>query len=239
MTISVEVSPDAARLTETVAAALTERLAAIQAEGRTPRVVLAGGSIIEELHRVVAAAPGDVDWSRVEFWWGDERYVDSWSPDRNCLAAQRDLLTPLGASPDLVHVPPATDSGQPVQDAAATYAQDFPAGDFDVVMLGMGPDGHTCSLFPGREDDVLSTLDAVAVVDSPKPPALRLSMTPARLSRSSLVWLVASGTGKAEAVRAALAPTGGSVDPVEVPAVAPRGAEATIWWLDEDAAALL
>lgn len=239
MTIESRISPSAEELVTTVAAALIERLAAIQAEGRVPRVVLAGGSIIEELHRTIAAAPGDVDWSRVEFWFGDERYVESFSHDRNCLAAQRDLLTPLGASPDLVHLPPATDCGMPVTDAAATYAQDFPDGDFDVVMLGMGPDGHTCSLFPGREDDVLSTRDAVAVADSPKPPPLRLSMTPTRLSRSAVVWLVAAGSGKADAVAAALAPADGTVDPVDVPAVAPRGREATVWWLDRDAAARL
>jgi 6-phosphogluconolactonase len=239
MGIEVERAADAAGLVARVVAALTERLAAVQAEGRIPRVVLAGGSIIEELHRALAVSPGDVDWSRVEFWWGDERYVESWSSERNSLAAVRDLLTPVGADESLVHLPPATDSGQPVQDAAATFAQEFPAGDFDVVMLGMGPDGHTCSLFPGREDDVLSTRDAVAVVDSPKPPPLRLSMTPARLSRSAYVWLVASGEAKAEAVRNALAPAGGTVDPVEVPAAAPRGREATVWWLDEAAASLL
>lgn len=239
MTISVEVSADAATLVGDVARALTSRLAAVQASGRVPRVVLAGGSIIEELHRALAASPGAVDWSRVEFWWGDERYVESWSAERNCLAASRDLLGVVGAAAELVHVPPATDSGQPVQDAAATYAQEFPAEDFDVVLLGMGPDGHTCSLFPGRSDDVLSARDAVAVVDSPKPPALRLSMTPARLSRSTVVWLIASGSAKAAAVGSALAPPGGTVDPVEVPAVAPRGREATVWWLDQDAAALL
>ena len=239
MGIETRVSPDAAALVDTVAAALTARLADLQAEGRVPRVVLAGGSIIEELHRAIAGSPGTVDWYGVAFWWGDERYVESWSSERNCLAAQRDLLTPLAVDEALVHLPPSTDSGQPVQDAAATYAQEFPEADFDVVMLGMGPDGHTCSLFPGREDDVLSTRDAVAVVDSPKPPSLRLSMTPARLSRSTEVWLVASGTAKAPAVAAALAPAGGSVDPVEVPAAAPRGREATVWWLDRDAASLL
>lgn len=239
MGIEVRVAQDTTALVDTVARALTDRLASLQAEGRVPRVVLAGGSVIEELHRAIAASPGTVDWYGVEFWWGDERYVDSWSPERNCLAAQRDLLTPLGADPALVHVPPATESGQPVQDAAATYAQEFPDADFDVVMLGMGPDGHTCSLFPGREDDVLSTRDAVAVADSPKPPALRLSMTPARLSRSTEVWLVAAGAAKAEAVRSALAPADGTVDPVEVPAAAPRGREATVWWLDSEAASLL
>jgi 6-phosphogluconolactonase len=239
MSIAVDVSPTAEQLVQKVVEALTTRLAALQADGRIPRVVLAGGSIIEALHQALAAAPGDVDWSRVEFWFGDERYVESYSQERNSLVAQRDLLTPVGADPELVHVPPATDTGMPVHDAAATYAQEFSDGDFDVVMLGMGPDGHTCSLFPGREDDVLSTRDAVAVVDSPKPPALRLSMTPTRLSRASVVWLVASGAAKAPAVAAALAPADGTVDPVEVPAVAPRGREGTVWWLDREAASHL
>lgn len=237
MGIEVQVAQDPAALVDTVARALTDRLASLQAEGRVPRVVLAGGSIIEELHRAVASSPGTVDWYGVEFWWGDERYVESWSSERNSRAAVRDLLTPLAVDEALVHLPPAVDSGESVQEAAATYAQEFPAGDFDVVLLGMGPDGHTCSLFPGREDDVLSTRDAVAVVDSPKPPPLRLSMTPARLSRSAYVWLVASGEAKAPAVARALG--GDTVDPVEVPAAAPRGREATVWWLDEDAASLL
>lgn len=236
--IQVQVHKDAEDLATAVAAAFVRRLGEIQATGGVPRVVLAGGGIIEAMHRAVAAAPAGVDWTRVEFWWGDERYVESWSQDRNSLAARRDLLSPVGAAEGLVHEPPAVDCGLPLHDAVATYAQEFPEEDFDVVLLGMGPDGHTASLFPGR-DDVLAPADAIGVLDSPKPPALRLSMTAARLSRAGEVWLVASGTAKAEAVMNALHPDDDQVDVVAVPAAAPQGRRATVWWLDRDASALL
>jgi 6-phosphogluconolactonase len=231
----VHVQGSATDLTEAVAAAVVERLGAIQATGSVPKVVLAGGSIIEAVHRALAHSPGAVDWSQVEFWFGDERYVDSFSADRNSLVAQREFLTPVGAAGALVHLPPAADSGLPLHDAVATYAQDFPVGDFDLVMLGMGPDGHTASLFPGRAD-VLDPGEAVGILDSPKPPSLRLSMTAARLSRATEVWVVASGVAKAEAVENALTI---GVDPVAVPVAAPHGREATLWWLDTEAAAFL
>ncbi len=231
----VHVQGTATDLAAAIAAAFTARLSALQAAGHVPKVVLAGGGIADAVHRAVAASPGAVDWSRVEFWLGDERYVESFSTDRNVLAARRDLLTPVGANEALVHEPPASDSGLPLHDAVATYAQDFPDEDFDLVMLGMGPDGHTASLFPGRAD-VLDPGDAVGVLDSPKPPSLRLSMTATRLSRSTEVWVMASGVAKAEAVENAL--TDG-VDPVAVPVAAPHGRQATVWWLDTDAAAFL
>jgi 6-phosphogluconolactonase len=231
----VHVQGTATDLAGAVAAALVERLSSIQKAGRVPQVVLAGGGIADAVHRAVAAAPGGVDWSQVEFWFGDERYVESFSAERNSLAARRDLLAPVGATEALVHEPPASDSGLPLHDAVATYAQEFPDGDFDLVMLGMGPDVHTASLFPGRAE-VLDPGDAVGVLDSPKPPSLRLSMTAARLSRATEVWVMASGVAKAEAVENAL--THG-VDPVAVPVAAPHGREATLWWLDTDAACFL
>jgi 6-phosphogluconolactonase len=231
----VHVQGSASVLATAIAAALVDRLAEIQAEGRVPKVVLAGGGIADAVHRAVAAAPGSVDWSRVEFWLGDERYVESFAAERNALAARRDLLTPVGASEALVHEPPASDSGLPLHDAVATYAQDFPSDDFDLVMLGMGPDGHTASLFPGRSD-VLEPGDALGVTDSPKPPSLRLSMTADRLSRATEVWVMASGVAKAEAVEKAL--THG-VDVIDVPVAAPHGRRATLWWLDTDAACFL
>jgi 6-phosphogluconolactonase len=233
--LEIRVAESSSELALEVAAAVTERLAMIQAAGRIPAVVLAGGGIAEAVHRALAAAPGEVDWSRVEFWFGDERYVESFSSERNSLAARRDLLGPVGAAEDLIHEPPASDSGLSLQAAVATYAQDFPEGDFDLIMLGMGPDGHTASLFPGRTD-VLAATDAIGVQNSPKPPSLRLSMTVARLSRATTVWVMASGSAKAEAVARAL---GADVDPVDVPVSAPRGREATVWWLDAEAAASL
>lgn len=231
----VRVAQAAPGLALEVAAAVVERLSTIQAAGRIPAVVLAGGGIAEAVHRALAAAPGEVDWSRVEFWFGDERYVESFSSVRNSLGARRDLLGPVEAAEVLIHEPPASDSGLSLQAAVATYAQDFPAGDFDLVMLGMGPDGHTASLFPGRTD-VLAATDAIGVENSPKPPSLRLSMTAARLSRAAEVWVMASGSAKADAVARALRT---DADPVDVPVAAPGGRDATVWWLDTEAAAFL
>ncbi len=237
MSVEVRRHATAGELTDAVAAALIERLAQVQADGRTPRVVLTGGGIANDLHETLASSVDglDVQWDDVEFWYGDERYVDGWSEDRNAGQARRRLLDPVGAEPSLVHEPPSADSGLPLADAVATYAQDFPAEPFDIVLLGVGPDGHTASLFPGREQ-VLATTQAVGVSDSPKPPPLRLSMTLPRLSRASEVWFVVSGAEKASAVASALAE---DADVEQVPASGPKGQERTVWWLDEAAAAKL
>lgn len=232
--LELNVLKDADEVATAVAEALVARLEKLQATLERPaRLVLAGGGIAEAVHRQVAQAPGAVDWTRVEVWFGDERYVESFSHERNSLAARRDLLGPVGAT--LVHEPPATDCGLPLHDAVATWAQDFPEADFDLVMLGMGPDGHTASLFPGLAG-VTAEGDAVGVADSPKPPPLRLSMTLGRLSAATEVWLMATGQAKAEAVAAAMQP---DADVNVVPACGPQGRELTLWWLDRDAASLL
>ncbi len=237
-TLEVNVLPTRAALASEVAGAVAARLARVQSSGSVARLVLAGGSVAEEVHRALAVASGSVDWSRVEVWFGDERYVASYSHERNSLAARRDLLSVVGVPDELVHEPPATESGLDVHAAAATWAQDFPAGDFDLVLLGMGPDAHTASLFPERTD-VLEPGDTVGVSDSPKPPVLRLSMTAARLCRATEVWFVVAGADKAEAVQRVLDPEDGAIDVVATPAAAPLGRVRTVWWLDRMAAALL
>jgi len=230
--------PDAARLVDAVAEALADRLTSLQAEGRVPRLVLTGGGIADAVHRSLAALPRaqGPDWRRLELWWGDERYVESYSSDRNARQAHAALLDSVDVDPSLVHEAPAADSGLPLDQAAARWAQDFPAEDFDVVMLGIGPDGHTASLFPGLSQVREATGDAVWVPDSPKPPPLRLTMTLSRLCRTSEVWFVVSGEGKAEALSAALAP---GADVNEVPAAGPVGRTRTLWWVDEAAASRL
>lgn len=232
-------APDA--LADAVAAALIERLAEVQAEGRVPSVALTGGSIAERIHRAVATSVDglDVEWSEVDFYFGDERYVDSWSEDRNALAARRDLLDHVGADPARVHEMPASDSGLSLEDAAAAYADTIRAngtGEFDVVMLGMGPDGHVASLFPGHPALDVDDRIAVAVAGSPKPPPERLSLTFAALNRTRAVWFVVSGEGKAEAVARARR---SGADLHDVPAAGVVGREETIWWLDEGAASAL
>ena len=241
MTAEVRRSADPDALAEAVAAALIARLAEVQAEGRVPSVALTGGSIAERIHRAVARSIDglDVDWSEVDFYFGDDRYVDSWSEDRNALAARRDLLDRVGVDPGRVHEMPARDSGLTLEDAAEAYADTVRAngtGEFDVVMLGMGPDGHVASLFPGHPALDVDDRIAVAVTGSPKPPPERLSLTFPALNRTRAVWFVVSGEGKAEAVAKAHLP---AADRHDVPAAGVSGREESIWWLDEGAASAL
>ena len=229
-------SPDA--LARTVATRLVTQLAEIQREGRTPSVVLTGGSIAVTIHESVAASPlrDTVDWGNVEFWFGDERFVSSDDPERNAGQAEAAMLGALPVDPANVHVVPASDGpyGDDVDAAAAAYAGELAtskADTFDILMLGVGPDGHCASLFPGRTEQN-DERAVVAVRDSPKPPPTRVSMTMATLNTAREVWFVASGEGKAEAVAHALS----GADPVDVPAAGPRGLTRTVWFLDDPAA---
>ncbi|WP_030484237.1 6-phosphogluconolactonase [Nocardioides aequoreus] len=239
MTPQVRTYPDAPGLASAVAEAFVARLAEIQAEGRIPEVALTGGTIAEEIHRLVPTIDSAaVDWSSVRFWWGDERYVPADSSDRNDLAAGRDFLDKVGVDALRVHHMPASDEAYPdVDTAAAAYAQlvrEHGDGLFDLVMLGLGPDGHVASLFPGHRqlasDDI-----AVGVTGSPKPPPERITLTFPCLNRTREVWFLVSGEGKADAVRRALAETG-TVE--ETPARGITGGTHT-WWLDSPAASQL
>jgi 6-phosphogluconolactonase len=233
-------TPD--ELAQQVAHRLVARLADLQSSGTIPSVVLTGGRIATKIHRAMADADG-VDWSRVEVWWGDERFVPEDHPERNAAEAAGTLLDRLPFDPTRVHVMPAAGGkyGDDVDAAAEAYAQELREaaveGDtprFDVLMLGIGEDGHCASLFPGR-NEVDDERPAVAVRDSPKPPPTRITLTGGPLSRASEVWWVASGAGKADAVSQAVH----GADPHEVPAAGPKGVDKTLWFLDDAAASRL
>jgi 6-phosphogluconolactonase len=237
----VEVHPDAEALAHAVAGALLERLADTQDAGRAPQVALTGGTIAEAIHERVGEVGGDfeVDWSRVVLWWGDERFVESTSDERNAGSARRSMIDRLPIPAEHVHEAPATGSGLSLDDAAAAYADELRAhgsGSFELVMLGVGPDGHVASLFPGHAALDVDDAIAVGVPDSPKPPPARISLTYAALNRAEAVWFVASGEGKAEAVAKALADDG---DLHETPARGVRGQGEVVWFLDREAARLL
>lgn len=163
---------DADLLVGDIASALLGRLEAAQARGEVPQVGLTGGSIAEALHRELArrAVDSSLDWSRVVFWWGDERFVPVDSPDRNARQAREALLDHVDVDPANVHEVPASDQVDTAEDAAAAYSdalREHGAGFFEVLMLGIGPDGHCASLFPGHP--ALGARDAIAVAvhDSP------------------------------------------------------------------------
>lgn len=221
-----------------VASAWAERVAAAQADGGVPAVVLTGGSIADDIHGLLpeAAEPAGLDWTAIDFWWGDERYVEVDSPDRNAVQARRAFLDDVGADPARIHEMPA-DDGTPLPAAAAAYAGELRSHGperFELVMLGVGPDGHVASLFPGSAALDVTDDETVAVPDSPKPPPARISLTFPALRRTEAVWFVVSGADKAQAVAAAL----GDADPHRIPAAGVTAPE-VVWFLDDEAAGAL
>ncbi len=235
-------------LAQSVAARLVTRLVDVQSAGRAAHVVVTGGSIAREVHRALRDSPAvsAIDWRRVHVWWGDERFVPAADPERNELQTREDLLDALPLDPATVHAVAASDGalGDDADAAAAAYADEL-AGHaqpedhaatptFDVLMLGVGPDGHVASLFP-EHPELHETRSVVAVRHSPKPPPTRVTMTFTTLANAHEVWFLAAGESKAGAVRNALSGAGH----LQVPAAGPRGTERTVWLLDHDAAAAL
>ncbi|MCW2857137.1 MAG: 6-phosphogluconolactonase [Marmoricola sp.] len=235
MTRDVVVLADPAAVADLVATRFLERMAAAQQRGEVPHVALTGGTIAGAIHRQIAqrAAEYDVDWTNIAFWWGDERFVAPDSDDRNARGARQAFLNALGATQ--VHEMPSTATASSVSDAAAAYADEVrgaPGTDFDLVMLGMGPDGHVASLFPGFAQLDIDDAIAVGVTNSPKPPPERVSLTFAALNRSKAVWFLVTGAEKAAATARAWA-FEGSVH--ETPARGIAGPSIT-WFVDQAAA---
>ena len=232
-------------LSEAVASTLVSTLRRAQDDGRMPAVALTGGTIAVTIHEAVAASPdaGTVDWSRVDVWFGDERYVASDNGERNEKQAAEAMLDHLPFAPERIHPMPASDAGFDSLDAAATAYGDelrvHVTGTFEVVMLGLGPDGHVASLFPGFAQLDVHDAIAVPVTGSPKPPPERISLTFDALNRTREVWFVVSGDGKADAVARALAVGDDAADVHDIPAVGVRGQDRTVWFVDADAASLL
>lgn len=242
MTTDVELHDDATRLADVVADALLERLVAAQARHGVASVVLTGGGMGIAVLRAVRQHPDrdSLDWRRLDVWFGDERFVPVGHPDRNDTQAQDALLDAVPLDPARVHLMPSPDGvvGDDADAAAELYARELEsvsghegaAPRFDVCLLGLGPDGHVASLFPGHASLDAAGL-AVAEHDSPKPPPVRISLTYAAINAADEVWLLASGAEKALAVRGRL--TGAL--PSDVPAVGVAGRVRTVLWVDEAA----
>jgi 6-phosphogluconolactonase len=241
MSTDVVVHEDPAVLAESVAARLLVTIMDAQAARGEASVVLTGGRIAASVYRAVAASPARhaVDWSRVRLWWGDERFLPDGDPDRNETQA-REALAGLELNPDHVYPMPAAvpGDGDP-EAAAAAYARRLAVAGhpaelphFDVLLLGVGEDGHVASLFP-EQPGAYETRPVCAVRGAPKPPPVRISLTFPTINHAEQVWLVASGPDKAGAVELAFSGAG----PVQVPAAGVRGVDRTLWLLDSAAAA--
>jgi 6-phosphogluconolactonase len=243
----VMVVPDADILASAVAARLVVRIIDAQAERGWANVVLTGGRIAAKVLRSVRELPASdaIDWTRIDLWWGDERFLPAGDPERNETQARDALLDALPLEPDQVHAMPAADGpdGDDAEAAAARYARALAdaaarqGGDsrlphFDVLMLGVGEDGHVASIFPGHPV-MQATGSTASVHDSPKPPPTRITLTMPAIQTADEVWLVAAGPDKADAVAQAL----GGTAREPLPAALAAGTERTIWLLDRAAAA--
>jgi 6-phosphogluconolactonase len=244
----VVVEPDAEHLARAAAEALVARLAAAQAVHGSAAVVLTGGGVgIAVLEQVAALAAEPVretiDWEHVDVWWGDERWVPADSDERNEKQAREALLGPVGVPEHRIHaIPPSDGEFAGPEDAAAWYAGELVlAADgghvvprLDLLLLGMGPEGHVASIFPGSPA-VSADGTVVAVRDCPKPPPTRVSLGFPAINAAEEVWLLVSGDAKAPAVARALA----GAAPADLPAAGVHGSRATRWLLDRAAASEL
>jgi 6-phosphogluconolactonase len=229
----LEVHPDAAALVEGAA----NRLAALLARNPWPRLVLAGGRTPLPVYSRLAGRPGPVGWERVRFTFGDERCVPPDHPDSNYGAVKKALFDPLGTDPSRVirirgEDPPGR-GAEKAHRALVEWAERVPL--FDVVLFGLGADGHVASLFPAGSWPSFGVRLAAA---TRHPGGMdRVTLTPAALRSTGITVFLVSGEEKAPAVRDAL--TAGEAHPgVPSRMVVEKGGRA-LWLLDRAAASLL
>jgi len=245
----VRVHRDQAALAEATADLLVTAVVAAQNDRGSATLVLTGGGVGTAVLAVLATAPGRsaIDWRRLDLWWGDERFLPAGHRDRNHTQARAALLDLVPLDPARVHPMPASDGldGPDPEAAAARYAAELAASaepgshggvpTFDVLLLGVGPDGHVASLFPEQAALHETVRTVVGVRGSPKPPPLRITMTLPAIQSATQVWLLAAGTEKSAAIRLALSGAGA----VQVPAAGARGRARTLVLVDEAAAEAL
>ena len=179
------------------------RIGDARRDGRDVHIALAGGRTPQRAYELLAAIEGS--WKHVHLWLGDERCVPGDHPDSNARMVRESLYANARAEPPLLHALPVP---RPPEDAAWLYGLDIraaiPGETFDIVLLGMGPDGHTASLFPGHPVLDVAAAPCAPVLDSPKPPPERVTLTLPVLRRARFTLLLATGAEKRDALAAAL-----------------------------------
>ena len=209
---------------------------AIEARGQFT-IVLAGGSTPKPLYEALATEA--LPWSKIHIFWGDERYVPATEPDSNQLMARQAWINKIEIPESNIH-PILTTAGDPKQDAAKYEAElqeffqvqeGFPR--FDLILLGMGDDGHTASLFP--HTDALKVSDRLITVGN-KDGQPRITFTIPLINQARCVMFVVSGDNKRQALKEVFAPQG---DKLQYPSRAIQPEGELIWLLDRAAGAEL
>lgn len=230
----VEVLPDkTALITRSLEIVLNKMQAAIQAHGRCT-IALAGGGTPKPLYEAITTQ--DLPWDKVHVFWGDERYVSADHPDSNQGMARQAWLNQVPIPPANIH-PMPTGGDSPAADAAqheselqaffGTSLGQFPA--FDVILLGIGDDAHTASLFP--HTDALQVQDRLITVGN-KDGQPRITFTAPLINHAHCVMFIVAGAGKRPALAQIFAPT---ADDMTYPSrlIQPQG---ELWWLLDQSA---
>ncbi|NLU74713.1 6-phosphogluconolactonase [Streptomyces sp. HNM0575] len=245
----VFVHRDKDEMARAAAARLVARVVDAQSARGSASVVLTGGRNGNGLLAALASstARDSIDFSRLDVWWGDERFLPEGDPERNVTQAREALLDSVPLDPARVHPMAPSDGayGNDVEAAAEAYEAELaaaarpedhsPVPSFDVLLLGVGPDTHVASLFPEHPGVRETESMAVAVHGAPKPPPVRISLTLPAIRAAREVWLLAAGEDKADAVTLALSGPG----EIQAPAAGAYGRSRTLWLLDEAAASKL
>lgn len=219
---------DPKTLTNVAAKRIAEAIErAISSEGAAS-LALAGGTTPRGAYEALAKISG-IDWTRVSVYFGDERAVPPNHPDSNFKMAQAALFERVALAPANIHRMHADEADR---DAAARAYEALLPEHMSVMILGIGEDGHTASLFPGSPA-LNERKRRVLPVIGPKPPPARLTVTPQVIEGTRFCILLAAGASKAEPVRRALQ---GPRDVQNTPACLARNG---LWLLDQAAAALL
>jgi 6-phosphogluconolactonase len=179
------------------------RIGEARAQGREVHIALAGGNTPKRAYELLAQIEGS--WAHVHLWLGDERCVAHDHPESNARMVRESLYAHARAEPPALH--PLGMPEQP-EDAAWLYGLDIresvPDGVFDIMLLGMGPDGHTASLFPGHPVMKAAVTPCAPVRNSPKPPSERVTMTLPVLRRARYTLLLVTGAEKADPLARAM-----------------------------------
>ena len=217
-----------AELATRAAVWIGDAIAARIAEAGRCRIALAGGSTPKPVYAALAERT-DLDWERIEVFFGDERAVSPDDPASNYRMAREVLLDPVKA-PRVHRIEGERDAAL----AAASYAEAMGDHPLDVTLLGMGGDGHTASLFPGGQD-FPEAVERVIVTQSPVPPVTRISLTLRTLNASRVVFLLVAGGGKASRLAEVFAQQRAGAP--ALPAASVRPSPGRLVWVVDDAAA--
>jgi len=187
--------PDAAAVAENAANRILEEASGSIAQRGIFRLVLAGGRTPEATYRLLAKA--EADWRRWEIFFSDERCLPAGHSDRNSSMAEKAWLDHVNIPREQIHIIPAEQG--PIEGARLYSPKVADALPFDLVVLGLGEDGHTASLFPGHRypEDTL----AIPVTEAPKPPAERISLSAKALSETRQVLVLITGRAKQDVVK--------------------------------------